>query len=104
MWPNPHFPAADLATFIEEILNGKLHFCAVINVLNVIKVNSGCRYDTFNVGFKHAIGGKIEFKLNEKLAQWHQGKQSNFRKVIKHGISPVTLLSYPKQWKLVISS
>ena len=25
MWPNPQFPA-DLVTFIEEILNGKLHF------------------------------------------------------------------------------
>ena len=29
MWPNPHFPT-DLVTFIEEILNGKLHFlCSV---------------------------------------------------------------------------
>ena len=25
MWPNPQFPA-DLVTFAEEILNGKLHF------------------------------------------------------------------------------
>ena len=25
MWPNPHF-RADLVTFIEEILNGKLYF------------------------------------------------------------------------------
>ena len=25
MWPNPHFPA-DLVTFTEEILDGKLHF------------------------------------------------------------------------------
>ena len=25
MWPNPHFPA-DLVTFTEEILNGKLQF------------------------------------------------------------------------------
>ena len=25
MQPNPHFPA-DLVTFTEEILNGKLHF------------------------------------------------------------------------------
>ena len=25
MWPNPQFPA-DLVTFNEEILNGKLHF------------------------------------------------------------------------------
>ena len=29
MWPNPQFPA-DLVTFTEEILNGKLHFlCGV---------------------------------------------------------------------------
>ena len=27
MWPNP--PAADLVTSTENILNGKLHFCAV---------------------------------------------------------------------------
>ena len=29
MWPNPQFPA-DLVTFTEEVLNGKLHFCAVL--------------------------------------------------------------------------
>ena len=29
MWPNPQF-LADLVTFVEEIFNGKLHFCAVI--------------------------------------------------------------------------
>ena len=28
MWPNPQFPA-DLITLTEEILGGKLHFCAV---------------------------------------------------------------------------
>ena len=28
MWPNPQ-ETADLVTFTEEILNGKLHFCAV---------------------------------------------------------------------------
>ena len=26
MWPNPH-GTADLVTFAEGILNGKLHFC-----------------------------------------------------------------------------
>ena len=29
MWPNPQ-ETANLFTFTEEILNGKLHFCAVI--------------------------------------------------------------------------
>ena len=28
MWPNPQFPA-DLVTFTEEIVNRKLHFCAM---------------------------------------------------------------------------
>ena len=28
MWPDPK-ETADLVTFTEEILNGKLHFCAV---------------------------------------------------------------------------
>ena len=31
MWPNPQ-ETADLVTFVEEILNGKLHFCAVLDV------------------------------------------------------------------------
>ena len=31
MWPNPQFPA-DLATFTEEILNGKLHFLCSASV------------------------------------------------------------------------
>ena len=32
MWPNPP-KTSDLVTFTEEILNGKLHFCAFM-VLN----------------------------------------------------------------------
>ena len=34
MWPNPQFPA-DLVTFTTEIRIGKLHFCAVIEALNL---------------------------------------------------------------------
>ena len=30
MWANPQFPA-ELVTFTEEILNGKLHFYAVLH-------------------------------------------------------------------------
>ena len=34
MWPNPQLPA-DLVTFTEEILNGKLHFlCSATNYVN----------------------------------------------------------------------
>ena len=36
MWPNPQFPA-DLVTFTEESLNGKLHFlCSDIKVVDGI--------------------------------------------------------------------
>ena len=36
MWPNPQF-SADLVTFTEEILNGKLHFFVqwLLSKLNV---------------------------------------------------------------------
>ena len=39
MWPNPQFPA-DLVTFTEEILNGKLHFfvqCLSDDICQLIK-------------------------------------------------------------------
>ena len=42
MWPNPQFPA-DLVTFIEEILNAKIHFlCSEIS-LSIKKMNT-CIY------------------------------------------------------------
>ena len=31
MWPNPQ-ETTDLVTFTEEVLNGKLNFCAVIDI------------------------------------------------------------------------
>ena len=52
MWPNPQFPA-DLVTFTEEILNGKLHFlCSVYDTqltftylkLTVEKLEKGVKY------------------------------------------------------------
>ena len=36
MWPNPQ-ETADLVTFVEEILNGKLNFCAVISGYHTVK-------------------------------------------------------------------
>ena len=37
MWLNPHFPA-DLVTFTEEILNGKLYFlCSAIHLSDEFK-------------------------------------------------------------------
>ena len=37
MWPNPQFPA-DMVTFTEEILNGKLHFLCSDLLTNYITV------------------------------------------------------------------
>ena len=35
MWPNPQF-SADLVTFTEEILNGKLHFlCSDLAIIKI---------------------------------------------------------------------
>ena len=45
MRPNPQ-ETADLVTFTEEIYNGKLHFCAVINTY----VNKLLRDALFNEG------------------------------------------------------
>ena len=47
MWPNPQFPA-DLVLFIEEILNGKLHFLCS----DIIKA-----IDSFGKCYMNCIGG-----------------------------------------------
>ena len=48
MWPNPR-ETADLVTFTEEILNGKVHFLC-IEVDNFAKVSliDNCYYKLFN--------------------------------------------------------
>ena len=42
MWPNPPFPA-NLVTFAEEILNGKLQFLCSVSNLNDANSNSNLR-------------------------------------------------------------
>ena len=55
MWPNPQFPA-DLVTFAEEILNGKLHFlCSDSGWLCI---------------------NKLRVKGEEFTSQFHEGKWS----------------------------
>ena len=54
MWSNPKFPA-DLATFTEEILNGKLHFlCSAVN--------------DFRKKLYHRCLTEFEIRLNMPLA------------------------------------
>ena len=42
MWPNPQFPA-DLVTFTEEILNGKLHFLCSGKYDNCFRIKKALR-------------------------------------------------------------
>ena len=50
MWPKPQ-PLANLVTFTEEILNGKLAFCKVLNSRGVFKTQSNIQDEasTFNI-------------------------------------------------------
>ena len=41
MWPNPQ-ETADLVTFTEEILNEKLHFCAVVISCEIFDISFSC--------------------------------------------------------------
>ena len=41
MWPNPQ-ETADLVTFTEEILHGKLHFLCSVNVMGTKMVAKIC--------------------------------------------------------------
>ena len=77
MWPNPQFPA-DLVTFTDEILNGKLHFLRRVKILVkvpitvfvTITVQVQMKYGWIGIGF-------IQLKmlivvLEEKLQGLHQ--------------------------------
>ena len=58
MWPNPQFPA-DLVTFTEEIINGKLHFlCSAKRPMNQFGKN-GLTIEKFH---KHARSSKAHYK------------------------------------------
>ena len=56
MWPNLQFHE-DLATYTEEILNGKLHFCAVIFVkLEQIQIT----IKAFYVDLKQVFANRVQ--------------------------------------------
>ena len=60
MWPNPQFPA-DLVKFIEETLNGKLHFlCSESSILDAWQ---GFEYTFFIIHFGHAFTHKTKILL-----------------------------------------
>ena len=46
MWPNSHFPA-DVITFTEEILNGKLHFLCNIHLDHLCDVSAHWNKDFY---------------------------------------------------------
>ena len=66
MWPNPQIPA-DLVTFTEEILNGKLHFlCSVMWTKLALKPLI-CRF-----GASKLIECKINYPLSEPYLELSQ--------------------------------
>ena len=72
MWPNPHF-AADLVTFTEEILNGKLHF--LCSATGISKINNSFLrifFFLFNVLSEKLINfaSKEHFLKNVFLWEW----------------------------------
>ena len=75
MWPNPQ-ETADLVTFTEEIINGKLHFCAVI--LQSIRPTAHSVYNCHNtkrikfatrlwLGLNHLRGYKFNHSLEDSI-------------------------------------
>ena len=66
MWPNPQ-KTADLVTFTEEILNGKLHFlCSALKTANHGKsseLNHGCIKPGFTTVNYYTIDRPINFVL-----------------------------------------
>ena len=54
MWLNPHFPA-DLVTFIEEILNGKLHFLCNFSHISSILYHDFVSPKVFLVAFNRYL-------------------------------------------------
>ena len=57
MWPNPK-EAADLVTFTEEILNGKLHFlCSLKDGQLTIFIKNG--YYTYSYEYIVLLPGKL---------------------------------------------
>ena len=61
MWANPQFPV-DLVTFIEEILNGKLHFLCSVSYSFTIK---GLCRECFKILCIFSLFQKILIFLNE---------------------------------------
>ena len=68
MWPNPQ-EIPDLVTFIEEILNGKLHFCAVKYALqNLVFKRNGAHTLLEKLPYSHQSFNEIDKKLSPNFA------------------------------------
>ena len=70
MWPNTQFPA-DLVTFTEEILNGKLYFLCSVNVYLGTTMVSARRY--FGISTTTAITcSKLTVQTQEQAVKYVQ--------------------------------
>ena len=68
MWPNPQ-ETADLVTFTEEILNGKLHFLCSVRVFFLIYQSANGTFSIMidTLEFSFLLHEKLKFKINFKL-------------------------------------
>ena len=60
MWPNPQFPA-DLVTFTEEILNGKIHFLCSAKSVSAYPQHPPPKLLQLFSNYKGIIYNQIEF-------------------------------------------
>ena len=75
MWPNPQFPA-DLVTFAEKILNGKLHFLKKFVMENFIFCAVEVTVFVDKIGEKSSKGGLSNLmwgRLPCPIASYRQG-------------------------------
>ena len=90
MWPNPEFPA-DLVTFTEEILSGKIHFLCSVNLPGpnyvfpqLIEIKS--QYVKFIINFQQRLQQFTWAKLLEtifttgKIYFYKMGQISSFKR------------------------
>ena len=78
MWPNPQFPA-DLITFTEEVLNGKLHFLCSVSLWCFVKIMITKRSSHKRCSIKMRV-----FKNSVKFTGKHQCQSLFFNKDVGH--------------------
>ena len=76
MWPNP-LEIADLVTFTEEILNGKLHFCGVLlrKVANILSERDLIYFTTRVLNTSDMIATRVRHEGNKTATRTTRVRQ-----------------------------